>query len=208
MSDQKPVEQAPVVESAEAVPVAEKPAETPAAANTNADAASKLEASIKNEPAQPEEPTTGTAAAAGPTTEATKSEEQTLEKPAYLSNIPSLSEFFDRLPDIIAKVGYNEMWGVSLKDRSDIPTVNVLIKFLRANEGNLEAAEEQLGRALAWRRDTKPLELIESGRYSASKYHGLGYLTTYEQDGRPLVFTWNIYGAVKDVNSTFADSDE
>lgn len=208
MSDQKPVEQAPVVESAENMPVAQKPAETPAAANTNADAASKLEAPIKDEPAKPEEPTTGTATAGAPTTEATNSAEQTDEKPAHLSNIPSLGEFLDRLPHIVTNVGYNEMWGVSLKDSSDIPTVNVLIKFLRANEGNLEAAEEQLGRALAWRRDTKPLKLIESGRYSASKYGGLGYLTTYEQDGRPLVFTWNIYGAVNDVNSTFADSDE
>lgn len=207
MSDQKPVEQVPVVEPAETVPVAEKPAETPAG-NTNADAASKLEAPIKEEPAKHEEPTTGTAAAAAPTAEATKPEEQTLERPAYLSNIPSLSEFFDRLPNTITRVGYNEMWGVPLKDSSDIPTVNVLIKFLRANEGNLEAAEEQLGKALAWRRDTRPLELIASGRYSASKYDGLGYLTTFEQDGRPLVFTWNIYGAVKDVNATFADSDE
>jgi hypothetical protein len=97
---------------------------------------------------------------------------------------------------------------VQLKDSEDVPTVNVLIKFLRANEGNVQGAQDQLRKALEWRKKTDPLALVESGRYSATKYGGLGYLTTYEQDGRPLVFTWNIYGAVKDVSATFGDSDE
>lgn len=213
MSDQKPVEQTPVVESAkpeEAVPVADKPTETPAAESTNMDAANETD--VKDEPAKAEaaapEATPEAAPTAAPTAEAAKPEAQKPEQPAYLTSIPSLKEFFDRLPGVVSKAGYSEMWGVPLKGSEDIPTVNVLIKFLRANEGNLETAEDQLRKALEWRRDTKPLELVESGRYSASKYGGLGYLTTYEQDGRPLVFTWNIYGAVKDVNSTFADSDE
>lgn len=139
---------------------------------------------------------------------AVKTEEQNPEKLAYLTDIPNLEHFFDRLSVVLEKAGHSEMWGVPLKDREDVPTVNVLIKFLRANEGNLQAAEDQLTKALEWRKEMKPLELVESGRYSASKYGGLGYLTTYEQDGRPLVFTWNIYGAVKDVNVTFADPDE
>jgi hypothetical protein len=84
----------------------------------------------------------------------------------------------------------------------------VLIKFLRANEGNAKAAEDQLSKALKWRKDVNPLALAESGKYSATKYGGLGYFTTYEENGRPLVFTWNIYGAVKDANATFANSDE
>lgn len=148
------------------------------------------------------------APAAAPEPEAAKPEEQKPQKPAYVTKIPSLSEFFDHLPAILSKTGHDEMWGVTLKDTEDIPTVNVLIKFLRANEGNLSAAEDQLRKALEWRKQTNPLALIESGRYSASKYGGLGYLTTYEEDGRPLVFTWNIYGAVKDMTATFADSDE
>lgn len=140
--------------------------------------------------------------------EPAKSEEPKVEKPAYLTKTPALGELFDRLPSIISTVGHDEMWGVQLKDYNDVPTVNVLIKFLRANEGNVKAAEEQLSKALKWRKDVNPQALIESGKYSATKYGGLGYLTTYEENGRPLVFTWNIYGAVKDANATFANADE
>ncbi|KAJ5573818.1 Phosphatidylinositol transfer protein sfh5 [Penicillium hispanicum] len=209
MSDQKPIEQTPTTEPEkreEAVEAGDKSAETPAAPAT------KAEEQAPAEPAKSEEPTKATEpvqdAPAAPTESEAKPEEKQPEKPAYLTNIPSLSQFFEHLPAILTKTGHSEMWGVPLKDSDDIPTVNVLIKFLRANEGNLQAAEEQLRKALEWRKQTDPLALIESGRYSAAKYGGLGYLTTYEQDGRPLVFTWNIYGAVKDMAATFADSDE
>ncbi|KAJ5786011.1 Phosphatidylinositol transfer protein sfh5 [Penicillium pulvis] len=214
MSDLKPVEQTPAAEPAkleEIVETTDKPSETPAAPateNINTDEAPKEEA-----PKATEEPAATevialeneAAPAAATTVPEAKPEEK---KPEYLTNIPSLGQFFENLPSILSKTGHSEMWGVPLKDSDDIPTVNVLIKFLRANEGNLSGAEEQLRKALEWRKQTNPLELIQSGKYSARKFGGLGYLTTYEQDGRPLVFTWNIYGAVKDMSATFSDSDE
>ncbi|KAJ5759811.1 Phosphatidylinositol transfer protein sfh5 [Penicillium odoratum] len=219
MSDPKPVEQAPIAEpeKLETVEIADKLEETPAAPateNINTEEAPKEDASktaeepttaepAKEEPVREELAQDAPAATTEP--EAAKPEEN---KPAYLTNIPSLAQFFEHLPSIVSKTGHSEMWGVPLKDSEDIPTANVLIKFLRANEGNLSAAEEQLRKALEWRKETNPLELIQSGKYSASKYGGLGYLTTYDQDGRPLVFTWNIYGAVKDMSATFSDSDE
>ncbi|KAJ5280264.1 hypothetical protein N7478_005636 [Penicillium angulare] len=225
MSDHKPVEQTPEpARIGEAVVATDKPTEAPATSatdNNNTEEGPKEEA-VKEEAPKTEEPAT-----AEPAAESAKNEEKPVEdatvaatttepepaqpeetKPAYLTSIPSLGQFFEHLPEILTKTGHTEMWGVTLKDSEDIPTVNVLIKFLRANEGNLSAAEEQLRKALEWRKATNPLELINSGKYSTSKYGGLGYLTTYEQDGRPLVFTWNIYGAVKDLSATFSDSDD
>lgn len=205
MSDQKPVDQTPVVESAKpeaAAPATVMSVNQATAENSNMDAENTTMAS--SEPVTVEAPT---AATVPPMAEAPKPEQQEPEQ-TYLINVPSLGEFFNRLSSIVSNAGHSEMWGVPLKDSKDIPTANVLIKFLRANDGNIDAAEDQLRKALEWRRDIKPLELVESGRYSASKYGGLGYLTTYEQDGQPLVFTWNIYGAVKDVHSTFGDCDE
>ncbi|KAJ5524598.1 hypothetical protein N7494_011248 [Penicillium frequentans] len=204
MSDPKPVEQTPAAEPAK---LEETPA-APATENINTDKAPKEEApKATEEPAATEVITleNEAAPAAATTVPEAKPEEK---KPEYLTNIPSLGQFFEHLPSILSKTGHSEMWGVPLKDSDDIPTVNVLIKFLRANEGNLSGAEEQLRKALEWRKQTNPLELIQSGKYSARKFGGLGYLTTYEQDGRPLVFTWNIYGAVKDMSATFSDSDE
>jgi hypothetical protein len=219
MSDPKPVEQTPVAEpekreeaavvAAEAPEASDKPSETPAAATTGAtdkEAEPKAPEAVEETPAKEEEPAKD--APVAPETEAAKPEEQKPEQPTYLTKIPGLSQLFEQLPKILSETGYNEMWGVQLKDSEDVPTVNVLIKFLRANEGNVQGAQDQLRKALEWRKKTDPLALIESGRYSTTKYGGLGYLATYEQDGRPLVFTWNIYGAVKDVSATFGDSDE
>ncbi|KXG49862.1 uncharacterized protein PGRI_058300 [Penicillium griseofulvum] len=184
-----------------------KPVETPAIAAENTG-----ETVAKHEPASaPVEDVAAkdaTAAIATTEPEVAKPEQPKVEKPAYLTKTPALGELFKRLPTILGKVGHPEMWGVTLKDSDDIPTVNVLIKFLRANEGNVKAAEAQLSKALQWRKDVNPLALAESAKYSAAKFGGLGYLTTYEENGRPLVFTWNIYGAVKDIGVTFANTDE
>lgn len=217
MSEQKPIEQTPVAEpekleeaavASGAPEASDKPSETPAAAIeiTDKEAEPKAEEPVQETPAKEEELVKN--APVAPEPEATKPEEPKPEQPAYLTKIPGLAQLFEQLPKVLNDTGYNEMWGVQLKDSEDVPTVNVLIKFLRANEGNVQGAQDQLRKALEWRKKTDPLSLVESGCYSATKYGGLGYLTTFEQDGRPLVFTWNIYGAVKDVKATFGDSDE
>jgi hypothetical protein len=206
MSDH-PVDQSVPEKREGTVEAADKPTETPATAAETTDTTAKEPVSA---PRENEEPAKDTAIPAATTKEpeVAKPEDSKVEKPAYLTKNPALGELFDRLPIILSTIGHDEMWGVDLKDSNDVPTVNVLIKFLRANEGNAKAAEDQLSKALKWRKDVNPLALAESGKYSATKYGGLGYLTTYEENGRPLVFTWNIYGAVKDVNATFANSDE
>lgn len=127
----------------------------------------------------------------------------------YLTKIPGLSKFFESLPEILKKADHTEMWGVPLKDSNDIPTVNVLIKFLRANEGNVKQAEEQLTKALKWRKEMNPVEIAKSAKFSAKKFEGLGYITSYvDPNYGETIFTWNIYGGVKDLHSTFGDLDE
>ncbi|KAI9040219.1 CRAL/TRIO domain protein [Aspergillus affinis] len=182
-------------EQKEAVPT-EQPSTTAPAAEAAPEAAPEA-----TEPA---------AAAAAPEEQTKDDKPVADEKPEYLANNPALSQFFDRLPSILSSSGHEEMWGVPLKnDSTDAPTVNVLIKFLRANEGNAKLAEEQLTKALQWRKQMNPSELVESGRFNASKFGGLGYLTTYQEaDGKELVVTWNIYGAVKSIDDTFGDMDE
>ncbi|ODM19991.1 Phosphatidylinositol transfer protein sfh5 [Aspergillus cristatus] len=132
------------------------------------------------------------------------------EKPAYLKNNAALSQFFDSLPEILKNAEYSEMWGVTLQeDSAHVPTINILIKYLRANEGNVKLAEKQLVKALKWRKTMDPVALAESGVYDAGKFAGLGYLTNYTgADGKETVVTWNIYGAVKDLGHAFGDLDE
>lgn len=173
-------------------------------------------------PAQPEHPPTdGNDKTEQPATEAAPAEAPTEQpkqddaaqpadnKPDYLAKNPALSEFFDRLPAILSSAGHDEMWGVTLRDSADVPTVNVMIKFLRANEGNVKQAEDQLIKALQWRKEMDPTALVDTASYSASKFGGLGYLTTYQDaNGKETVVTWNIYGAVKKIDETFGNMDE
>lgn len=179
---------------------ADKPAET-ATSEKPADAPAET-AAAKAEPAKEE--------SAAKEQKEEKKEEQKQEpaKPDYITKTPALGQLFDRLPAILEKAGHTEMWGVPLKDVNDIPTVNVLIKFLRANEGNVKQAEEQLTKALEWRKKLNVVDLADNAKFS-KKFDGLGYVTTYNDPKQGnVVFNWNIYGAVKDVDGTFGNVTE
>jgi hypothetical protein len=112
-----------------------------------------------------------------------------------------------RLPDILAATGHPEMWGVELQGAGHVPTQVVLQKFLRANAGDVAAAEKQLRDALAWRKETQPLALVEAA-YDKAKFADLGFVTVHKGGERETVFTWNIYGSVKDNKATFGDVKE
>lgn len=206
MSDQPTAAAAAAPESApEATQTTSAPAPAPAPA-----AESQTEA--KPEEKKPEESTTNGKAAENNTnaeTPAKEDKESAPEKPEYLKKTPALSQFFDRLSEILKTAEHNEMWGVTLQqDSSHAPTINVLIKFLRANEGDVKLAETQLTDALKWRKSMNPVELAE-GSFSSSKFAGMGYLTNYaDSNGKETVITWNIYGGVKDLGNTFGDADE
>lgn len=116
-----------------------------------------------------------------------------------------LDELYVLLPTILMDAEHGEMWGVQLDaSATHVPTTIVLQKFLRANSHNLEKTKNQLTDALKWRKEMDPVALVDSGEYSKEKFGGLGYVTTYGKD----IFTWNIYGAVKDLKATFGDVQE
>ncbi|KAL4996332.1 hypothetical protein BDV10DRAFT_172605 [Aspergillus recurvatus] len=187
----------------EAAPAAPEPAAAPAeAAAAPAPEPTKSEPQPEPEP-KPEQPAAG---------EQGEPEKDEPSKPEYFTKTPALEQLFDRLPTILSNTGHQEMWGVPLKhDATDIPTINVLIKFLRANAGDLKAAEDQLSKALTWRKENDPIALADASKnsYDAAKFKGLGYLTTYEREGKgDLIVTWNIYGAVRKFDETFGDITE
>ncbi|KAL3434964.1 phosphatidylinositol transfer protein sfh5 [Aspergillus tetrazonus] len=225
-----PETQVPDTGKPEQQPTATESAPAPEPATTEpttaATAPSAVDGTGETAPAAPEPAAAPVAAtAAAPAPEPTKSEPQPAAgeqsvppkkdepaKPEYFTKTPALEQFFDRLPTILSNTGHQEMWGVPLKhEATDIPTINVLIKFLRANAGDLKAAEDQLSKALTWRKENDPIALADASKnsYDASKFKGLGYLTTYQREGKgDLVVTWNIYGAVKKFDETFGDITE
>lgn len=121
----------------------------------------------------------------------------------------SLAKLTARLPDITKAADYKEMWGVELSpETSHAPTQVVLVKFLRANNGDVAAAEKQLTSALEWRKKIQPGNLV-SEAFDKKKFGDLGFVTAHkDEQGKETVITWNIYGAVKDNKATFGNVEE
>ncbi|KAL0937901.1 Phosphatidylinositol transfer protein sfh5 [Colletotrichum truncatum] len=137
-----------------------------------------------------------------------KPEDKPEEKPAEKAQTP-LTSFFDKLPGILEAAKHKEMWGVQLSDSTHVPTTVVLQKFLRANDDDVSKAVDQLQKALEWRRDTNPGKLLDEVYFDTKKFDELGYVTTHKDtQGKEVIITWNIYGAVKDKQATFGNVDE
>ena len=128
--------------------------------------------------------------------------------PAYLRNPPSVGCLVERLPGILNSANHNEVWGVTLVDGNNVPTVNILIKFLRANEGSVDKAEKHLIKVLQWRRQLDPLHLANA-LHNHYKFSGLGYLSDRAgTDGNRMIITWILYGEARDVNATFGNFNQ
>lgn len=133
---------------------------------------------------------------------------ETTEKPAEKKATP-----VEELWKLAKSHGHPEVWGVTLADpTSHTPSQVVLQKYLNANDGDLVKAKDQLTKTLDWRAKMKPVELLKKN-FSRSKFAGLGYVTTYGDAGgadpaTKEVFTWNIYGSVKNMEATFGNLEE
>ncbi|TGZ80276.1 CRAL/TRIO domain-containing protein, partial [Ascodesmis nigricans] len=91
----------------------------------------------------------------------------------------------------------------------------ILQKFLRANHNDVARAFLQLQDTMKWRRSFfGPGGEIEKG-WDEEKFKGLGYTSVIPRSNsssssndRPIVISWNIYGATKDIRHTFTPLPE
>jgi phosphatidylinositol transfer protein SFH5 len=173
------------------VPPVDKPTEKPA------------------ETVAPEKPVAEAVKAPAETQSANKTETTAADKPA--TKAPAATPI-QQLWAAAQGAGHPEVWGVHLADpESHVPSQIVLQKYLNANDGNIDGAKDQLLKTLEWRAKTKPLELLNKD-FSKEKFEGLGWVTSYSADKtdpeKNEVFTWNVYGIVKDIGKTFGVLDE
>lgn len=133
---------------------------------------------------------------------ATKPEAPTKAPPAK-----PLTKLFAELDAIKKEAEHGEMWGVELSNEDHVPSAIVLEKFLRANNKDVTKAKAQLTEALKWRKKIQPAKLLDETEFDSVKYGGLGYVTVYPKTDKheKEILTWNIYGAVKDIKSTFGN---
>jgi hypothetical protein len=121
-----------------------------------------------------------------------------------------LTKFFTLLPSILDEAGHADVYGVTLSPTSPFTSKLILQKFLRANQGDLEKAKQQLLETLKWRKEFDPVKAAGE-TFEKSRFDGLGYVLEVEGvpdstsvTGKDVV-TFNIYGAVKDNKLTFGD---
>lgn len=196
-AENKPAEPNPAA-AENAAAGADAPAETKPAADTAAPAAAQ-ETGAKDAPQEPK-----TESKDGQSNEESK-DGQSSEKPKETA----LTKFAARLDEIKQKASHDEMWGVTLSNLEHAPTAVVLQKYLRANDGNVAEAEKQLAAALAWRKENNPAALLDERVYDRKKFGDLGFVTEHaDGEGKKVVITWNVYGAVKDNKATFGDLKE
>lgn len=211
---------APVEES---TPAAAAPAETtsaeaveaPASEATPAAAAPEEAAPVESAPEAPPKDAAVTAEAApAEAAPAAAAEEPKAEaKPEEAKKTPpttALTKLFAELENIKKEADYGEMWGVELSDEEHVPSSIVLEKFLRANSKDVAKSKAQLIAALKWRKQIQPANILAETEFDAVKYGGLGYVTVYPKtdNHEKEILTWNIYGAVKDIKSTFGNVEE
>lgn len=132
------------------------------------------------------------------------------EAAAKPAPVKPLTKLFAELDAIKKEADYGEMWGVELSNEEHVPSSIVLEKFLRANNKDVAKAKAQLIAALKWRKQIQPAKILEETEFDSAKYGGLGYVTVYPKtdNHEKEILTWNIYGAVKDIKTTFGNVEE
>ncbi|KAK8850818.1 phosphatidylinositol transfer protein SFH5 [Apiospora arundinis] len=207
----------PVTEASAALAnldIAENPAkvEDPATAEVGTAAAKTEEPTKQETAASAAKPATTDKETEAAATETAQKETPVAAADTTSTEQPKANASIQELYAAAKANGHPEIWGVVLQDpEHHVPSQIIFQKYLNANDGDLPKAKDQLVKTLEWRAQTNALESIKKA-WSKDKFDGLGYVTTFGDfsqgaEGKE-VFTWNVYGIVKDMNVTFGDRDE
>lgn len=177
--------------------------------------------------ASTETPTKSEPVASRPPPSNTAEASDTTESSNAWATLPedhSLAEFYALLPSLCDKAEHSEIWGVTLSSTAaqpiPVPTGNILQKYLRANQGDLDKAAAQLLATLQWRKEFNPRSAAWNEVHDENKFGGLGYISVGDtalnvdevKEGEVKkvkdIVCWNVYGAVKDSEATFVPVEE
>ncbi|EJT53010.1 phosphatidylinositol transporter [Trichosporon asahii var. asahii CBS 2479] len=216
---------APVPEATAAAPVAEPAAAAPEPVAAEAPAPASAEPSVTatavGTDTKSVDKSDKSVADSKPAPSAETKSEELWETPGWpLAADHPLRTFHARLPSILESAGHSQIWGVTLSTSTpaEFSTLIILQKFLRSTAGDLETAAANLEKTLKWRKSFG-LDGIEdrSGVKDEDAFKGLGYITVVPSLPEPSVkgaetsvnqiVTWNVYGAVSDIKTTFGDLD-
>lgn len=125
------------------------------------------------------------------------------------SQAEKLSKLIDSLPKIISGLDnpeYDEIFGYRINTK-DKPYVDesirneILLKFLAADDYNLELLEKRLIDSLNWRNEFQPLSAAFEETFD-KELNELGVITNFPNSNLKIT-TWNLYGNLKNPKKIF-----
>ncbi|KAF1999985.1 CRAL/TRIO domain-containing protein [Amniculicola lignicola CBS 123094] len=127
-----------------------------------------------------------------------------------ISPTSSLHDIFEGIDSLTEEAGHNEIYGITLSKDKPFHTKLIIQKFLRANEGSILKARQQLLDTLKWRKEFNPIKAMGEA-FDKSRFGGLGYIVELEDVPGSLnkkdICTFNVYGAISDPKKAFGDLD-
>ncbi|RPD58931.1 CRAL/TRIO domain-containing protein [Lentinus tigrinus ALCF2SS1-7] len=122
----------------------------------------------------------------------------------------AVKELRAELPSIFAKAYPDKspaptsitLWGVELSTTPNAKASVILAKFARARSLNVAHAADMLVSTLKWRDEFKIDEIMQE-KFDPEVFGKLGVVHGKDKEGHPV--TYNLYGAVKDMNAVFGD---
>lgn len=122
-----------------------------------------------------------------------------------------LAKLIDLIPKILAKLdnpNYDEIFGYRI-NTSDKPHVDInirneiLLKFLAADDYDLQLSTQRLIKCLNWRNKFQPLHAAFKEEFDP-ELNSLGVITDFSKaDDNLHVITWNLYGNLKNPKKIF-----
>lgn len=117
-------------------------------------------------------------------------------------------EAFKDLKDESHKLEAVDFWGVPIDplkgDAEDARVDVILVKFIRARNSDIEAAQTQLIDTLKWRHTFKASETVNEV-FPDEVFGKLCHNFGKDKDGRPI--SYNVYGGDQDLKAIFGDLD-
>eukprot|EP01112_Ceratiomyxa_fruticulosa_P002799 TRINITY_DN1302_c0_g1_i1.p1 TRINITY_DN1302_c0_g1~~TRINITY_DN1302_c0_g1_i1.p1 ORF type:complete len:509 (-),score=126.97 TRINITY_DN1302_c0_g1_i1:102-1628(-) len=112
----------------------------------------------------------------------------------YLSDSQknTLEAFEGKVSEEIVKGEDVTLWGANLKNKNDVETRVVLLKFLRARDFKPEPAFQQLSDTLKWRKEFNVDNILNET--FPDQFTSLGFLHKTDKEGRPVMI--NTYGNI------------
>lgn len=114
--------------------------------------------------------------------------------------------------NIVKETGYDELYGHKLTPDDqfyeEVIVDNLIYKFCRANQFEIEGAKSQLKKTLKWRKEFKPLHAAFSETHDSLLNDVCAITVSEENDPNQKVVSWNLYGLLVKHKEVFEDTDK